>query len=87
MVGRSFGDINLQLLGIYDGSNKVLNVEKGSLEACLLFIMQGIFLPFQVDQEAVEEFNLTSDGEFRAVKTLVLGRVDGKRSRERVHVL
>uniref|UniRef100_A0A3B5K021 Contactin-associated protein-like 4 n=1 Tax=Takifugu rubripes TaxID=31033 RepID=A0A3B5K021_TAKRU len=43
---------------------------------CLQFIMQGIFLPFQVDQEAVEEFNLTSDGEFRAVKSLVLGRVE-----------
>lgn len=24
LVGRSFGDINLQLLGIYDGSNNVL---------------------------------------------------------------
>lgn len=49
--------------------------------------MQGIFLPFQVDQEAEEEFNLTSDEEFRAVKSLVLGRVDGKRSCERVHRL
>lgn len=49
--------------------------------------MLAIFLPFQVDQEAVEEFNLTSDGEFRAVKSLVLGRVHGKRSPERVHML
>lgn len=49
--------------------------------------MQGIFLPFQVDQEAVEEFNLTSDGEFRAVKSLVLGRVEGKRGRGRVRGL
>lgn len=37
-----------------------------------------------MDQEPVEEFNLTSDGEFRAVKSLVLGRVQGKRSRGRV---
>lgn len=40
--------------------------------------MLGTFLPFQVDQEAVEEFNLTSGGGFRAVKSLVLGRVLGK---------
>lgn len=49
--------------------------------------MLGIFLPFQVDQEAVEEFNLTSDGEFKAVKSLVLGRVHGEWSLERIHVL
>lgn len=57
--------------------------EKAAKVGCL----KGIFLPFQVDQEAVEEFNLTSDGGFRAVKSLVLGRVHGKRSRERVRVL
>lgn len=61
--------------------------ETAAKDGCLQFIMQGIFLPFQVDQEEVEEFNLTSDGEFRAVKSLVLGRVDGKRSGERVHML
>lgn len=106
LVGRS----NLQLLGIYDGSNKVLKAvwkhvylrwlrhrascappdptrEEAAEDGCLQFIMQGIFLPFQVDQGAVEEFNLTSDGEFRAVKSLVLGRVHGKRSRQRVSVL
>uniref|UniRef100_A0A8C6PFL9 Contactin associated protein like 3 n=1 Tax=Nothobranchius furzeri TaxID=105023 RepID=A0A8C6PFL9_NOTFU len=30
---------------------------------------------FQVDQNARENFNLTSDGEFNAIKSLVLGRV------------
>uniref|UniRef100_A0AAQ5YVU3 Contactin associated protein like 3 n=1 Tax=Amphiprion ocellaris TaxID=80972 RepID=A0AAQ5YVU3_AMPOC len=30
---------------------------------------------FQIDQNAREDFNLTSDGEFNAVKSLVLGRV------------
>ncbi|TDH05451.1 hypothetical protein EPR50_G00122370 [Perca flavescens] len=32
----------------------------------------------QIDQNAREDFNLTSDGEFSAIKTLVLGRVHGK---------
>lgn len=50
------------------------------MDACGLSCRE-YFSPFQVDQEAVEEFNLTSDGEFRAVKSLVLGRVEGKRSR------
>lgn len=35
-------------------------------------------LLFQVDQSGVEEFNLTSDGEFNAVKSLVLGKVHGE---------
>uniref|UniRef100_A0A668V030 Contactin associated protein like 3 n=1 Tax=Oreochromis aureus TaxID=47969 RepID=A0A668V030_OREAU len=30
---------------------------------------------FQIDQNAKEDFNLTSDGEFNAIKSLVLGRV------------
>uniref|UniRef100_A0A3P9DCP6 Contactin-associated protein-like 4 n=1 Tax=Maylandia zebra TaxID=106582 RepID=A0A3P9DCP6_9CICH len=30
---------------------------------------------FQIDQNAREDFNLTSDGEFNAIKSLVLGRV------------
>lgn len=34
--------------------------------------------PFQVDEEAVEEFNLTSVGDLGAIKSLVLGRVQGK---------
>lgn len=35
-------------------------------------------LLFQIDQNAREDFNLTSDGEFGAIKALVLGRVRGK---------
>ncbi|XP_039672342.1 contactin-associated protein-like 4 [Perca fluviatilis] len=31
----------------------------------------------QIDQNAREDFNLTSDGEFNAIKSLVLGRVHG----------
>lgn len=33
---------------------------------------------FQIDQNAAEDFNLTSDGEFNAIKSLVLGKVHGK---------
>lgn len=33
---------------------------------------------FQIDQNAREDFNLTSDGEFNAIKSLVLGRVHGE---------
>uniref|UniRef100_A0A3Q3S3R8 Contactin-associated protein-like 4 n=1 Tax=Mastacembelus armatus TaxID=205130 RepID=A0A3Q3S3R8_9TELE len=33
------------------------------------------FILKEIDQNAREDFNLTSDGEFRAVKSLVLGRV------------
>lgn len=33
---------------------------------------------FQIDQNAREDFNLTSDGEFNAIKSLVLGKVHGK---------
>lgn len=41
--------------------------------------MQEITLSlFQIDQNAREDFNLTSDGEFNAIKSLVLGRVHGK---------
>uniref|UniRef100_A0A8C3A515 Contactin associated protein like 3 n=1 Tax=Cyclopterus lumpus TaxID=8103 RepID=A0A8C3A515_CYCLU len=32
---------------------------------------------FQIDQNPREDFNLTSDGEFNAIKSLVLGRVHG----------
>lgn len=33
---------------------------------------------FQIDQNAREDFNLTSDGEFNGIKSLVLGKVHGK---------
>lgn len=33
---------------------------------------------FQINQNAAEDFNLTSDGEFNAIKSLVLGKVHGK---------
>lgn len=33
---------------------------------------------FQIDQNTREDFNLTSDGEFNAIKSLVLGKVHGK---------
>lgn len=37
-----------------------------------------IALFLQIDENAREDFNLTSDGEFNAVKSLVLGRVHSK---------
>lgn len=37
-----------------------------------------VALFLQIDENAREDFNLTSDGEFNAVKSLVLGRVHGK---------
>lgn len=33
---------------------------------------------FQIDHHAREEFNLTSDGEFNAIKSVVMGKVYGK---------
>lgn len=33
---------------------------------------------FQIDQNAREDYNLTSDLEFKAIKSLVLGKVHGK---------
>lgn len=33
---------------------------------------------FQIDQEAKEDFNLTSDEEFNGLKSLTLGRVQGE---------
>uniref|UniRef100_A0A3Q1I1N7 Uncharacterized protein n=1 Tax=Anabas testudineus TaxID=64144 RepID=A0A3Q1I1N7_ANATE len=43
---------------------------------CFGKLMQEITLSlFQIDQNAREDFNLTSDGEFNAIKSLVLGRV------------
>lgn len=50
----------------------------GWMDGWMEINMLGIFLLFQVDQEAVEEFNLTSEGDFQAVKSLVLGRVHGE---------
>lgn len=38
----------------------------------------GVCYSFQIDQNAAENFNLTSDGEFNAIKSLVLGKVHGK---------
>lgn len=38
----------------------------------------GMCCSFQIDQNAAEDFNLTSDGEFNAIKSLVLGKVHGK---------
>ncbi|KAM9349240.1 contactin-associated protein-like 4 [Symphorus nematophorus] len=35
------------------------------------------FVSVQIDQNAREDFNLTSDGEFNAIKSLVLGKVHG----------
>lgn len=48
---------------------------------------------FQIDHNAREDFNLTSDREFNAVKSLVLGQVYGKwgdsksRSRDKAFLL
>lgn len=50
----------------------------GRMNGWMEFNMLGIFLPSQVDQEAVEQFNLTSEADFQAVKSLVLGRVHGE---------
>lgn len=33
---------------------------------------------FQIDQNAREDFNLTSDGELNSIKSLVLGKVHGE---------
>lgn len=38
----------------------------------------GVCCSFQIDQNAAEDFNLTSDGEFNAIKSLVLGKVHGR---------
>lgn len=38
----------------------------------------GMCCLFQIDQNTAEHFNLTSDGEFNAIKSLVLGKVHGK---------
>uniref|UniRef100_A0A8C4FC08 Contactin associated protein like 3 n=1 Tax=Dicentrarchus labrax TaxID=13489 RepID=A0A8C4FC08_DICLA len=40
-------------------------------------IIRDIYWLFQIDQNAREDFNLTSDGEFNAIKSLVLGKVLG----------
>lgn len=53
---------------------------KGKLNAVLVGSteenkMSGMF---QIDQNAREDFNLTSDGEFNGIKSLVLGRVHGE---------
>uniref|UniRef100_A0A8C4GSV1 Contactin associated protein like 3 n=1 Tax=Dicentrarchus labrax TaxID=13489 RepID=A0A8C4GSV1_DICLA len=40
-------------------------------------IIRDIYWLFQIDQNAREDFNLTSDGEFNAIKSLVLGKVQG----------
>lgn len=36
------------------------------------------FILFQIDHNAREDFNLTSDVEFNAIRSLVLGRVSGE---------
>uniref|UniRef100_A0A3Q4I1I8 Contactin-associated protein-like 4-like n=1 Tax=Neolamprologus brichardi TaxID=32507 RepID=A0A3Q4I1I8_NEOBR len=52
----------------------VLINKHGEENTCLTPIYLFIYL-FQIDQNAREDFNLTSDGEFNAIKSLVLGRV------------
>lgn len=42
---------------------------------------------FQIDQNAREDFNLTSDGEFNAIKSLVLGKVHRKFRRTQTPVM
>ena len=37
-----------------------------------------MYIIFQVDQNTREDFNLTSDVEFNSVKSLILGKVQGK---------
>lgn len=37
-----------------------------------------LLMCFQIDQNAKEDFNVTSDVEFNGIKSLVLGKVHGK---------
>ncbi|XP_029687303.1 contactin-associated protein-like 4 isoform X2 [Takifugu rubripes] len=73
---------NLELRYKLDGSrdadvlrSRAKNLADGRLHSVSIR-RRSASVSLQVDQEAVEEFNLTSDGEFRAVKSLVLGRVE-----------
>lgn len=46
---------------------------------CKAFTLtDGTYIIFQIDQNAKEDFNLTSDVEFNSIKSLILGRVQGK---------
>lgn len=38
----------------------------------------GLLCLLQVDQHAKEDFNLTSDTEFNAIKSIVIGKVHGE---------
>lgn len=40
--------------------------------------MKTVCWLFQIDQNAREDFNLTSDGELNALKSLVLGKAQGE---------
>ena len=47
----------------------------------MFFFLKSEVKPFiflQIDHNAKEDFNLTSDVEFNAIRSLVLGRVQGK---------
>lgn len=48
------------------------------LPAKLLPFTDVTYIIFQIDQNAREDFNLTSDVEFNSIKSLILGRVQGK---------
>ncbi|KAK1879302.1 Quinone oxidoreductase, partial [Dissostichus eleginoides] len=44
-------------------------------ESCIMGV--ALFFATPIDQNPREDFNLTSDGEFNGMKSLVLGRVHG----------
>ncbi|XP_059200229.1 contactin-associated protein-like 4 isoform X2 [Centropristis striata] len=55
-------------------SSKVKSLANGQLHTVTIRRMTDS-VTVQIDQNPREDFNLTSDGEFRAIKSLVLGRV------------
>ncbi|XP_035771199.1 contactin-associated protein-like 4 [Neolamprologus brichardi] len=57
--------------------SSVRNVANGQLHTVTIRRLTDS-VSVQIDENAREDFNLTSDGEFNAVKSLVLGRVHGK---------
>lgn len=47
-------------------------------QSCLDYFVLKPLTFSQIDQNAREDFNLTSDMEFNAIRSLVLGKVHGK---------
>uniref|UniRef100_A0A3Q0QTJ7 Contactin associated protein like 3 n=1 Tax=Amphilophus citrinellus TaxID=61819 RepID=A0A3Q0QTJ7_AMPCI len=69
----TFVDFNLPFIVLYFTN---LKIERMSISYSLTGTDEIYFcVRFQIDQNAREDFNLTSDGEFNAIKSLVLGRV------------